>query len=106
MTHCQRQLRMTLYEGLASLTAHHDAQVFVTNFQAPAPPTQAGFFFFGTELLNPCMWSTDSDFMQAPYFPGNGSDAAQCPGCKVQYCRPHRGHILQVMVTDCWNTSR
>lgn len=66
---------------------HCAVQVFVANFQAPAPPTQAGFFFFGTELLNPCMWSTDSDFMQAPYFPGNGSDAAQCAGCKVRHCR-------------------
>ena len=59
-------------------------QVFVTTFEGPAPPTQAGFFFFGTELLNPCMWSTDSDFSQAPYFPGNGSDAGVCEGCKVQ----------------------
>lgn len=64
----------------------HAAQVFVANFQAPAPPTQAAFFFFGTELLNPCMWSTDSDFLQAPYFPGNGSQAAQCEGCKVCHC--------------------
>lgn len=62
--------------------------MFVANFQAPAPPTQAGFFFFGTELLNPCQWSTDSDFMQAPYFPGNGSDAAKCEGCKVRGCCP------------------
>ena len=65
-------------------------QVFVTTFEGPAPPTQAGFFFFGTELLNPCMWSTDSDFSQAPYFPGNGSDAGVCEGCKVrQSCSQH-----------------
>lgn len=60
----------------------------MANFQEPAPPTQAGFFFFGTELLNPCMWSTDSDFLQAPYYPGNGSDAAACEGCKVKPYSP------------------
>ena len=78
---------MVLLYSLMHQISQHGVQVFVANFQAPAPPTQAAFFFFGTELLNPCMWSTDSDFLQAPYFPGNGSQAAPCEGCKVWHCR-------------------
>lgn len=58
-------------------------QVFVVNFKAPAPPTQAAFFFFATEMMNPCMWSTDFDFKQAPYVPGNGLRSATCSGCAV-----------------------
>ena len=53
------------------------------DFQAPAPRTQAGFLFFGTELLNPCMWATDSDFLQADYVTGNNKMVADCPDCKV-----------------------
>ncbi|CAL8466758.1 g6294 [Coccomyxa elongata] len=65
-----------------------DTKVFVVDFQAPAPPTQAAFFFFGTELLNPCMWSTDSDFLQTEYKPGNDHLTAQCEGCMA-----HRGFL-------------
>ncbi len=56
----------------------------MVDFQAPAPPTQAAFFFFGTELLNPCMWSTDSDFLQTEYKPGNDHFTAECEGCMVR----------------------
>lgn len=59
-------------------------QVFVVDFRAPAPPTQAAFFFFATEMMNPCMWSTDLDTQQVPYVPGNTSRAAACPGCAVR----------------------
>ena len=54
------------------------------NFKEPAPPTQAAFFFFATEMMNPCMWSTDFDFKQAPYVPGNGLRSATCEGCAVR----------------------
>lgn len=60
-------------------------QVFVVDFKAPAPKTQAAFFFFATELLNPCMWSTDSDFLQSEYKPGNDKLTAPCYGCMVRY---------------------
>ena len=59
------------------------AQVFVADFKAPAPSTQAAFFFFATEMMNPCMWSTDTDVVQVPYTPGNGARTAACEGCAV-----------------------
>jgi hypothetical protein len=62
----------------------------VVDFRAPAPPTQAAFFFFATEMMNPCMWSTDSDTQQVPYVPGNLAHAAACPGCAV---RPSLGQL-------------
>lgn len=73
------------------------AQVFVVNFKAPAPPTQAAFFFFATEMMNPCMWSTDSDMIQVPYTPGNGARTAACQGCAV---RASLSHPLQDMGHD------
>nr|QOL01096.1 putative extracellular protein CSOL_025 [Pseudococcomyxa simplex] len=65
-----------------------DTKVFVVDFKAPAPKTQAAFFFFATELLNPCMWSTDSDFLQSEYKPGNDKLTAPCYGCMA-----HRGFL-------------
>ena len=70
-------------------------QVFVVNFKEPAPPTQAAFFFFATEMLNPCMWSTDSDFLQAPYIPGNGLRSATCSDCAV--CTTLQGFTIVSM---------
>ena len=84
---------MPVVEKLAASSGHlctgdHDGllllQVFVVDFKAPAPKTQAAFFFFATELLNPCMWSTDSDFLQSEYKPGNDKLTAQCSGCMVR----------------------
>lgn len=57
------------------------AQAVVASFQAPAPPTQAAFFFHATETFNPCMWATDADFSQVSYEPANGQPP--CPGCMV-----------------------
>ena len=51
-------------------------------FEAPAPPTQAAFFFHATETWNPCQWATDFDISQVDYIPFPGQPP--CPGCKAR----------------------
>ena len=57
-------------------------QAVVAAFEAPAPPTQAAFFFHATETWNPCQWATDFDISQVDYVPFPGQPP--CPGCKVR----------------------
>lgn len=74
------------------------AQAVVASFRAPAPPTQAAFFFHATEELNPCMWATDFDISQVDYQPFPGQPA--CPGCKVRAyaCPDSQGARLCIWV--------
>ncbi len=63
-------------------------QAVVAAFEAPAPPTQAAFFFHATETWNPCQWATDFDISQVDYIPFPGQPP--CPGCKARLLSEQR----------------